>query len=91
MIATIGQGYLPHRSKIRGRIEVTAIANRGLDRAVPWRRRSLHRHVMSRPPGRRAVGSQLFSDRRAEKRPHAVCDCSGGGTEDELAQRGAER
>jgi len=45
MIATIGQGYLPHRSKIRGRIEVTAIANRGLDRAVPWRRRSLHRHV----------------------------------------------
>ncbi len=32
MIATIGYGYLPHRSKIRGPIEVTAIANRGLDK-----------------------------------------------------------
>lgn len=33
MIATIGYGYLPHLGKIRDRVEVTAIANRGIDKA----------------------------------------------------------
>ena len=32
MIATIGYGYLPHLAKIRERVEVTAIANRGLEK-----------------------------------------------------------
>jgi predicted dehydrogenase len=30
MIATIGYGYLPHLGKIRDRVELTAIANRGI-------------------------------------------------------------
>jgi predicted dehydrogenase len=33
MIATIGYGYLPHLGKIRDRVELTAIADRRLDRA----------------------------------------------------------
>ncbi len=33
MIATIGYGYLPHLDKIRDRVEVTAIANRGIGKA----------------------------------------------------------
>lgn len=33
MIATIGYGYLPHLSKIRDRVEVIAIANRGIEKA----------------------------------------------------------
>jgi predicted dehydrogenase len=33
MIATIGYGYLPHLGKIRDRIELTAIADRDLDKA----------------------------------------------------------
>ena len=33
MIATIGYGYLPHLGKIRDRVEVTAIANRGIGKA----------------------------------------------------------
>jgi len=32
MIATISYGYLPHLGKIRDRVEVTAIANRGIER-----------------------------------------------------------
>ena len=32
MIATIGYGYLPHLGKIRDRVEVTAIANRGIEK-----------------------------------------------------------
>ena len=32
MIATIGYGYLPHLAKIRERVELTAIANRGLEK-----------------------------------------------------------
>jgi predicted dehydrogenase len=32
MIATIGYGYLPHLGKIRDRVEVVAIANRGIDK-----------------------------------------------------------
>jgi predicted dehydrogenase len=33
MIATIGYGYLPHLGKIRDRVRVTAIANRGIAKA----------------------------------------------------------
>jgi predicted dehydrogenase len=33
MISTIGYGYLPHLGKIRDRVEVTGIANRGLEKA----------------------------------------------------------
>jgi len=33
MIATIGYGYLPHLGKVRDRIEVAAIANRGIEKA----------------------------------------------------------
>jgi predicted dehydrogenase len=33
MISTIGYGYLPHLGKIRDRVLVTAIANRGLEKA----------------------------------------------------------
>jgi predicted dehydrogenase len=32
MIATIGYGYLPHLAKIRDRVEVTAIADRGIEK-----------------------------------------------------------
>ena len=32
MIATIGYGYLPHLAKIRDRVELTAIANRGIEK-----------------------------------------------------------
>jgi predicted dehydrogenase len=33
MIATVGYGYLPHLGKIRDRVEVVAIANRGIEKA----------------------------------------------------------
>lgn len=33
MISTIGYGYLPHLGKIRDRVEITAIANRSLEKA----------------------------------------------------------
>jgi predicted dehydrogenase len=33
MISTIGYGYLPHLHKIRDRVEVVAIANRGIEKA----------------------------------------------------------
>jgi predicted dehydrogenase len=33
MIATIGYGYLPHLGKIRDRVEVAAVANRGIEKA----------------------------------------------------------
>jgi predicted dehydrogenase len=33
MIATIGYGYLPHLATIRDRVELTAIASRGIDKA----------------------------------------------------------
>jgi predicted dehydrogenase len=33
MIATVGYGYLPHLGKIRDRVELTVIANRGIEKA----------------------------------------------------------
>ena len=46
MIATIGYGYLPHLGKISDRVEITAVANRGIEKGRAVARDHGIAHVM---------------------------------------------